>query len=60
LLKIFLDSSSRGEEAVLDLETRKKVISKKFRSDEKPAGVPAAPSNITFPKKKKNPARVSR
>ena len=46
--------------AVQDLETRKKVISKKFRSDEKPAGVPAAPSNITFPKKKKNPARVSR
>ena len=26
----------------------------------KPAGVPGAPSNVTFPKKKKNPARARR
>ena len=60
LLRIFLAFSSRGEEAVLDLETRKKAISKKFRRDEKSDGVPAAPFNITFSKKKKNPARASR
>ena len=54
-LRIILASCFRGE-----LDTRKKAIYKKFRRDEKSAGVPAAPFNITFSKKKKNPARASR
>ena len=60
LLRIFLAASSRGEEAVLILETRRKTISTKFRSFESPVGVPAAPANITLKKKKKNPARARR
>ena len=60
LLRIFLAASSRGEEAVLILETRRKTISTKFRSFESPVGVPAAPANITLKEKKKNPARARR
>ena len=61
LLRIFLVASSRGEEAVLTLETSKKAISTKYRSVESPAEVPAAPNNTTLPKKKKkNPARAKR
>ena len=61
LLRIFLAASSRGEEAVLTLETSKKAISTKYRSVESPAGVQAAPNNTTLPKnKKKNPARARR
>ena len=47
VLRIFLAASSRGEEAFLILETRKKVISKKLRSVESIVGVPATPP--TFP-----------
>ena len=60
VLRIFLAASSRGEEAVLILETRKRVISTKFRRVEKTTGVPAAPINIPVPKRKKNPARARR
>ena len=60
MLRIFLAASSRGEEAFLILETRKKVISTKFRSVENTVGVPAAPTNISLARKKKNPARARR
>ena len=60
LLRIFLAASSRGEEAALILETRRKVISSKFRSVESTAGVPAAPTNNSLARKKKNPARARR
>ena len=53
LLRIFLAASSRGEEAALIMETRRKVISSKFRSVESTAGVPAAPTN----KKKEEPSQ---
>ena len=59
LLRIFLVASSRGEEAVISLETSKKAISTKYRSVESPSEVPAAPNNTTLPKKK-NPARAKR
>ena len=60
VLRIFLAASSRGEEAALILETRRKVISSKFRSVESTAGVPAAPTNNSLARKKKNPARARR
>jgi hypothetical protein len=60
LLRIFLAASSRGEDAALTLETRRKVISTKFRSVESNAGAPAAPTNISSAKKRKNPARAKR
>ena len=48
LLRIFLAASSRGEEAVLTLETRKNAISTKYRSVESPAGVLAATNNTVL------------
>ena len=60
LVRIFLAASSRGKEANLILATRKKVISSKFRTVESPAGAPAAPTNSSLLRKKKNPARARR
>jgi hypothetical protein len=57
VLRIFLAYSSRGEEAVLVLETRKEVISTKFRSVESTVGVPPAPTNISLATKKKKEFR---
>ena len=59
LLRIFLGASSRGEGAVLTLETRRTELSGIYRSGNK-AGSPA-PTNAENKKKcKKNLARVQR
>ena len=58
MLRIFLAASSRGEDAALVLETRKGVLTTKYRSVENVAGVPASTINIS--KKKINPARARR
>ena len=60
LLKIFLAARSRGEEAVLILETRRKTLSTKYRSAENSAGAPAATNTPALKKRRKNPARVER
>ena len=57
LLKIFLAASSRGERAVLVLETRSKSLTAKYRGvDDDVVGVPAPSTNITL--RKKAPARA--
>ena len=60
MLKIFLAARSRGEDAVLILETRRKTLSAKYRSAEKAAGAPAATNTPALKKRRKNPARVER
>ena len=60
LLRIFLAARSRGEDAVLILETRRKTLSTKYRSDENSAGAPAATNTPPLKKRSKNPARVER
>ena len=55
LLRIFLDASSRGEQAVLVLETRNSTLTTKFRTVETLTGAPA-----TTRTRKKNPARARR
>ena len=59
LLRIFLGASSRGESAVLTLETRGAEISSSYRSVSK-AGSPAPAIAENKKKCKKNPARVQR
>ena len=59
VLRIFLAASSRGEQAVLTLETRKGMLTTKYRSVETVAGVPATTSTSTT-HKKMNPARARR
>jgi hypothetical protein len=60
LLKIFLAASSRGERAVLVLETRSKALTTKYRSvDDDVVGVPA-PSTTNNILRKKSPARARR
>ena len=59
LLKIFLAASSRGERAVLVLETRSKARTTKYRSlDDAVIGVPVPSTKNTV--KKKSPARARR
>ena len=58
LVRMFLATSSRGDHAVLVLESRKQQITTKYRSVEKMAGSPAPTSTRT--KKKENPARARR
>ena len=60
LLKIFLAARSRGEEAVLILETRRKPLSNKYRSAKNSAGVPATTNTPPVMKRSKNPAIVER
>ena len=60
LLRIFLAARSRGEDAILILETRKRNISTKYRSSEHAAGAPAAVNNPVLKRKKRSPARVLR
>ena len=54
MLRIFLDASSRGEEACLVLETRKGQLTTKYRCVENVPGVPAQTA------KNVNPARARR
>ena len=61
LLKIFLAASSRGEQAVLVLETKGRTLTTKFRNVESVVGTPAIANTCdTIRKKKFNPARVRR
>ena len=59
LLSTFLAASSRGERAVLVLETKNKAINTKYRSVETEVGNPA-PISTTPRRKRKNPARARR
>ena len=56
-LRIFLAANFRGEEAALVLETRKGVLTTKYRSVETVAGVLAQTTKLA---KKINPARARR
>ena len=60
LLETFLSASSRGEHALLILETRKTSISMKYRSVETVTGPSATTSPSAVLKKKMNPARARR
>ena len=60
MLKIFLAARSRGEDAVLILETRRKTLSAKYRSAENAAGSSAAKNTPALKKRRKNQARVER
>ena len=60
LLRIFLAARSRGENAVLVLETRAKTIFTKYKIAETAAGEPAATNTPLVRKRNKNPARVKR
>ena len=55
LLRIFLDASSRGEQAVLVLETRNSTLTTKYRTVENLTGAP-----VTTRTRRKNPARARR
>jgi hypothetical protein len=59
LLKIFLAASSRGEMAVLVLETRSKAVTTKYRSVDIVVGTPAHPTS-TSTRRRTNPARARR
>ena len=58
-LRIFLAASSRGEEAVLILETRKNKLTTKYRSVELLAGATASTIS-SKPNRKVNPSRARR
>ena len=58
LLRIFLAASSRGEQAVLVLETSKTTVTTKYRSVETLAGAPATTN--AYAERKRNPARARR
>ena len=63
MLRIFLAASSRGEHAVLVLETRKRTLTTKYRSVEVLAGTPAPTCSSSVPnnvKRKRNPAWARR
>ena len=59
LLKTFLAANSRGETAVLVLETKNKAVNMKYRSVDTEVGSPAPVTN-TSRRKRKNPARARR
>ena len=60
LLKMFLAACSRGEQAVLVLETRQRTLTTKFRSVEKVAGTQAPLTTPSTKKRRNNPARARR
>ena len=60
LLRIFLAANSRGEQAVLVLETRKGTLNTKYRNVESVAGVPVCSTSSTSAPKKVNQARARR
>ena len=60
MLRIFLAASSRSENAVLVLETRKGTLKLKYRTVETVAGPPATTSTSTTSKRNENPARARR
>ena len=59
MLMTFLAASSRGDQAVLILETKKMMLTTKYRSVELVAGAPACTSTSTV-NKRGNPARARR
>ena len=61
VLRIFLAASSRGEKAVLVLETKSKAVTTKYRSVEVIVGGMLAPAQATISaRRRKNPARARR
>ena len=60
LLRMFLAASSRGEQAVLVLETRNATLTTKYKSVETVAGAPANKIPSSVPSRKVNPARARR
>ena len=60
LLKTFLAANSRGETAVLVLETKNKAVNTKYRSVDTEAGSPAPLPSTSQKRKRKNPARARR
>ena len=60
LLKMFLAASSRGEQAVLVLETRHRTLTTKFWSVEKVAGIQAPLTTPSAKKRRNTPARARR
>ena len=60
LLRIFLAANSRGEQAVLVLETRKGTLNTKYRNVESVAGVPVCSTSSNSAPKKVNQARARR
>ena len=60
LLRMFLAASSRGEQAVLVLETRNSTLTSKYKSVETVTGAPVKKVPSTLPTRKVNPARRSR
>ena len=59
MLKIFLAASSRGDQAVLILETRKGTMTTKYRSVESLTGTPV-PTSSPSARRKNTPARARR
>ena len=59
MLKIFLAASSRGDQAVLILETRNRTLTTKYRCVEPMSGAPACPST-SISNKEVNNARARR
>ena len=57
VLKTFLAASSRGEKAVLVLETQQKMVTTKYRSVETRPGSPVTCADTTK-KRRKTPARA--
>jgi hypothetical protein len=60
LLKIFLAASSRGEMAVLVLETKSKAVTTKYRCMDTVSGLPTPPSSTCPKRRRNNPARAKR
>ena len=60
MLVYFLSASTRGEHAVIILESRMKGINIKYRSVENETGSPATANNSNPSKKRMNPARARR
>ena len=60
LLKIYLAASSRGEMAVLVLETKSKAVNTKYRSMDTVSGMPTPPSSTCPKRRRNNPARAKR
>ena len=60
LFRMFLDASSKGEQAVLILETKMKTVTSKFRCVESFSGDPVEHTARNTKKKKENPARARR
>ena len=60
LFRMFLDACSKGEQAVLILETKMKTVTSKFQCVESFSGDPVEAIARNTKKKKENPARAKR